>query len=59
MTDIDYVMKIFNIDKETAESMISNGLNIDYMKNGFSEDLSKEIDNMKGNFINTLRNIED
>ena len=57
MTDLEYVMKIFHVDKENAEKMISNGMNVDYLRNGFADDLSKQINNMKGSFIQSLKNV--
>lgn len=57
MTDVEYVINVFHVDKEKAESMIANGMNVSYLRNGFADDLNKQIDGMKGNFINNITNI--
>lgn len=57
MTDLEYVTTVFHVDKETAEKMIVNGMNVDYLRNGFADDLSKHINNMKGSFIQSLKNV--
>ena len=43
MTDIEHIMKLFNIDAEKAQEIISSGFRVDILREGWNSQLSSEL----------------
>lgn len=60
MNDIEVIQNVLKVSEETAKDWIERKIiNVDFLRNGYSKEINKELGNISDNFSNNVNNIID
>lgn len=59
MTDVQFVKNFFDVNEDKAKELISKGINIDFLKTGYSDKIKQELDFISSKFKNKVEDIKE
>lgn len=57
MTDIETIQKILKVDASEAQILLEKGINVDFLKNGFMNEINEELTDIVEKFSTATQDI--